>query len=343
MMRNGQPVYDNDGRWIPCHNAGAQEIPPFGLVRCTNAAFATASTGVLFEVDRPNTDSQECYVVNEAGIPVGGYGICTLESPVHVLYDTAGTPANGETWGAASGSYKLTEGKTGFVIEGGASGSVVLARRTGGGATSSTGGGDIHSYYAIGTSPFYAYYPSGITNGYSYYGSNSHVTNKIYAMPLVIPTARTVDRLAAWVVQNITSSKKIRLAIYAATASTNPWPNNLVAETGEISVPTLASPGEWKYEDLGSAASLTPGLYWLAFQSNQSGSQLSMLCNQNTEDIGSVFGANLFGSYTSPFGAGNAIVVSQSYGAFPSTFPSYSSLADLGFGSMPYVFVHYSA
>ncbi len=105
-------------RWLSCKNANVGTIPAFGLVRVTGA-----NGDRVLTVDKPNADSQAVLVNGPADIPAGGNGICTRDSPADVLYDTGdGTPANGDTWGAAAGSWKLRSGKTGFAIEDAAAG-----------------------------------------------------------------------------------------------------------------------------------------------------------------------------------------------------------------------------
>jgi len=101
-------------RWLAYRNDAGEEIPAFALVRPTGAD----SDGTLV-VGKPNSDGQLVYVNGPVPCPTSGYGLCTMDDPVFVLYDDGGTPAYGETWGAAASSWKLTEGKDGWRVLGG--------------------------------------------------------------------------------------------------------------------------------------------------------------------------------------------------------------------------------
>lgn len=106
----------------PCqNNSSTNTIPPFGLVR----VMGTTTDGALL-VDQPNQDGQDVYVngpqailPNNGATPaLGGFGMVTKAFPIWAQYDTtSGTPAIGDTWGAANGSYLLTKGKGGFVVQ----------------------------------------------------------------------------------------------------------------------------------------------------------------------------------------------------------------------------------
>lgn len=66
--------------------------------------------------------------------------MATYETPSQIYYDTGdGTPANGETWGAGSGTYKAKKDKAGFKILGGAASDLVVVARQD--QTDSGGGG----------------------------------------------------------------------------------------------------------------------------------------------------------------------------------------------------------
>lgn len=115
-------------RWLVAkNNSSSEEIPAFGLVRVVSCD----SEGIL-TVAQPNANSQDVYVNGPVPIPASGYGAVTRDHPVYALYETSdGTPALGEAWGAANGSYKLRKNssQTGWIIEGGHTSGRVLARR----------------------------------------------------------------------------------------------------------------------------------------------------------------------------------------------------------------------
>ena len=130
MYRRIQTVADI--RWLPAKNTGASEIPGFGAVACSDLN----SDGIL-EVARPTVNGETVYINSAQPIAVGAYGIVTMESPIHALYETGdGTPANGETWGAEASSYKLNKGNTGFTICGGVTNGRVFVERSGLGGSS---------------------------------------------------------------------------------------------------------------------------------------------------------------------------------------------------------------
>ena len=135
-MANGLVDYLNDLRYVEVSNAGASTIPAFGLMRVTGAS---TTNGLALTVDQPNADGQDVLINGPTPIIAGGRGVATYETPSQIYYDTGdGTPANGETWGAGSGSYKLKKNKAGFTIQGGAANELVVAGRadqTGSGGT----------------------------------------------------------------------------------------------------------------------------------------------------------------------------------------------------------------
>ena len=139
-MANGLVDYLNDLRYVEVSNAGASAIPAFGLMRVTGAS---TTSGLVLTVDQPNADGQDVLINGPTPIIAGGRGVATYETPSQIYYDTAdGTPANGETWGAGSGTYKLKKNKAGFTIQGGAANELVVAGRSeqsSGGAVDGTG------------------------------------------------------------------------------------------------------------------------------------------------------------------------------------------------------------
>ncbi len=114
--------------WVPVYNGSGEMIPSCALARVT----AVSSAGVV-AVDKPDTDDDGCVIVlGFTIVPSAGTGQGTFDPRVVVAYEEAdGTPAAGEEWGAAAGSWKLRSGKTGFRILGGAGAGLVNAVRLG--------------------------------------------------------------------------------------------------------------------------------------------------------------------------------------------------------------------
>lgn len=101
-------------RWLTVRNAAAEPAPAFGLLRVTG----TDADGTTV-VDKPNADSLAGLLVcGPAQIAAGGLGVATADDFVPVAYDAAATPAVGQTWGSASGSWLLTTGKSGWLVSG---------------------------------------------------------------------------------------------------------------------------------------------------------------------------------------------------------------------------------
>jgi len=114
-----------DQRWIAILNVGSTTIPPFGVCevvdsyRPESGTVVTPSGGItVLKVQRPS-EAEPCnWVVNwSCEIPVGETGIGTKDSPMNALVDSAGY-VSGDVVGVESGSYALTEGKCGFVVDG---------------------------------------------------------------------------------------------------------------------------------------------------------------------------------------------------------------------------------
>ncbi len=71
-----------------------------------------------FKVDKPNTDSDQSYMINSAmPVAASGFGLGTFDAPFRVAYDT-GTPAVGEEWGPEDGSWTLVTDSGGYVVLG---------------------------------------------------------------------------------------------------------------------------------------------------------------------------------------------------------------------------------
>ncbi|HEY1191393.1 MAG TPA: hypothetical protein VGE74_27410 [Gemmata sp.] len=107
--------------WVPVSNVSGELIPSGALARVTGVS------GGHFTIAKPDTDSAPNLMSIGLGlIPAGGKGQGTLDPRAVLAYEEAdGTPAAGEEWGAASGSWKLRKGKSGWRILGGAGGGLV--------------------------------------------------------------------------------------------------------------------------------------------------------------------------------------------------------------------------
>lgn len=117
--------------WMPADNGTSEAIPSHGLARVTGV-----TNGVL-QLAKPNADGDRyVVVVSDILVPPDKSGEVTYDPCVIAAYDPAdGTPAVGEQWGAASGSWRLRKNKAGFRVVGGAgNGLVNVVRESGGGS-----------------------------------------------------------------------------------------------------------------------------------------------------------------------------------------------------------------
>lgn len=105
-----------DMRWVAWRNDNSTVCPAGGLIRVTGSV--QKGRLLVRTGDKPNADSQAgLYVNSHFPVQPGGYGRMTHESPCMVRY-TGSAPTNGQVWGAASGSWYLTTGKRGWLIDG---------------------------------------------------------------------------------------------------------------------------------------------------------------------------------------------------------------------------------
>lgn len=106
---------ERNQRRIDCYNSSGEEIPAFSVARIVSVD----EDGIL-TIAKPNANSQETVVFTyEAPIPIGAYGLCTIDLPAEAVYDSGdGTPALGEAWGAEASSWKLNKTRTGFTVLG---------------------------------------------------------------------------------------------------------------------------------------------------------------------------------------------------------------------------------
>lgn len=120
---------------IPFRNDSGLTVTPYGCVMVTGVATQTDGDHII-TIDQPDGTEGATYFLNgPIEVLDGQYGDCfsAFESILWADYNTANTPAAGEEWGPASGSWELAEGNSGFRIIGGASNGIVLVTSVGGG------------------------------------------------------------------------------------------------------------------------------------------------------------------------------------------------------------------
>lgn len=116
----GPLSYLDKVRWVEVSNESTEDAPGGALLMVTGGGTDDGDEiddyGIP-TVDQPDADGLVgLLVAHPAGIPAGGRGLATPGDFVPVVYDDAETPAVGETWGSAAGSWKLTKGMAGWVI-----------------------------------------------------------------------------------------------------------------------------------------------------------------------------------------------------------------------------------
>lgn len=125
---------DHNFTRIPFRNTSAETIPAYAVMRVTDAIVVDDIK--VFTVAKPNTSLGRLYLINgpkevpqySAGVePGSGHG-SFLWHASDVLYDTAATPAYGESWGPQDGTWTLKKWRYGFTIKGGNTGSGATAK-----------------------------------------------------------------------------------------------------------------------------------------------------------------------------------------------------------------------
>ena len=106
---------------IPIYNGGSDEIPAYGICRILTGAPALPNARRATNVGKPDTYGArlDSHLIN-GPIPIsaGEHGWAQPYPPYTVLYDTAATPAFGESWGPINASYKATKRSAGYRVNG---------------------------------------------------------------------------------------------------------------------------------------------------------------------------------------------------------------------------------
>lgn len=141
---------------------------------------------------------------------------------------------------------------------------------------------------------------------------NDLAANYIFAQPLHIARALTIDRIACHI--TVQAGQKIRMGIYADNGST--YPGTLIKDAGEI---TLSAAGVQAIT-LNPVISLAKGLYWTCITSN------------GTPTIRALSSTALYpspmGIMATAFNNPNASYAKDlAYAALPNSFPTGAALA----------------
>lgn len=110
-------------------NDAGETIPAYGLMRV--AGMVEVDGEQLFKVVKPNSTFGRLYLVNgpdEVTVAtLYGWGTWLWHAD-YVLYNTAATPAFGESWGPTNDTWTITQHRPGFLIQGGNTGTGAASR-----------------------------------------------------------------------------------------------------------------------------------------------------------------------------------------------------------------------
>ena len=113
--------FERDTRWQSFRNVSGEEVPAFGLVELTGQE--ELEGGLIWQADKPDTTTesdQNAAVLAVNGpvrVPIGGYGECSQDWPMQVLFGEALTRK--DRCGPKSGSWAVWGGnRTAFAYLG---------------------------------------------------------------------------------------------------------------------------------------------------------------------------------------------------------------------------------
>lgn len=172
------------------------------------------------------------------------------------------------------------------------------------------------------------YHGSSIVPGLSSISTTTLATGSLKASPIYVGKNRTVDRIQAEVT-TFGASSKLRLGIYADDGTG--YPGALVVDSGEIDA------GSNGVKNVTIAASLSPGLYWLACLGGTA--NCTYRAESSTCFFGPVFG---FDQAMSSVVRQPYWVVAQAYGALPNPFTA-SGTVNTTSTNIPLILIRYSA
>lgn len=122
------------------------------------------------------------------------------------------------------------------------------------------GGGDIHTYRTSG-----GRFTSPVTTAARQDG-NALPKNQIYLYPFIVPVTQTFSRLEIYLTNVGSAGAKVQLAVYDTQSATNDTPRNPLVSTADIAIDT----GIAGLRGQNVTFTLSPGLYYLAANSNNS-------------------------------------------------------------------------
>lgn len=199
----------------------------------------------------------------------------------------------------------------------------------------------VEGAYLFGNNPFVGFHQGtfgGLTNTYGlgytaisgsaspWSGTGLAMTNGSYRLGAFNSGAGgTISSLAVHVVNTIAATGSIRFGIWSITSTTNLFPSALVWESGDIA---LTAGGSSVATNIAVATNivLKPNRwYWQAVQTSQNGLQLSIPSGASI--VQTVLGGNggMLSDNNKPV---ISFDVTNTYGAWPATFPALPAIID---------------
>jgi len=134
------------------------------------------------------------------------------------------------------------------------------------------------------------------------YGTGTLAADTLFASPFIVPQSCNLDLIGIWINTAGGTGASVRLGIYEDDG--NWYPSDLVVDAGTIDATVTG----WR--DLTIDVDLEPGIYWLAFVSND-----GTIEYRHKNSI-----TPLIHSRTGGYGGG--VNVSQAFGSLPDPYPS---------------------
>jgi hypothetical protein len=297
--------YYNGGIWGDVSDGQPKWAP---VTKTTSATLTNTENFVLGDCTAGNIN------ITLPASPTDGQGVAVIKSGTNENAAVTILPNTGQIIGQALNSWLLTERNSSstFVYVAASASWRIISK----------------SVY----SPF-GYRKRGVTAPRYYTTPNTGtaltnstiVVNTLYALPLIIENAVTIDQLLI----NVTTagaSSSVRVGIYD---DNNNAPDQLVVDGGAI---TTATTGVKTYAT-GLPISIPPGLYWVVCVCNATA---PVLRGFNVTGLIPILGADV----TLPTTQGFGYSVAFTYGALPTTFPASPTIRTST--PLPAIFVRYS-
>lgn len=240
---------------IRFRNDNSGTVPAWGVMRMTGAS-QTSGGSWYVTTNKPNTTVQSVYLVNSGrDVESGKYGWATyLWHSNYVLFDTASTPAYGETWGPQNAAWTVKKNNDGFFVIGGNAGSGSTSRTL---AIQKTGQLKAGGY----RNPTSKTYTSGGADKEIEWATFNTYSASIFTVDPASPKTKLYlppGRYLSWLTFSVTATSDARINVYLTTDGT--------AVTGQNTalIDIVGGAGTTQINHMGFAYVDTDGTYLLA-------------------------------------------------------------------------------